>query len=201
MGSTMRTAAAAAALATAAAVTVPAFGQKDTGADAAKRLQKAREIVQVLAERLRVDLTAAVKSVGPAAAIGICQTISPDLAATLAEETGVEIVRTSLKTRNPDNAPDEWEEKVLQMFQAKAASGADPAKLEHHEIITTAEGDKLLRYMKAIPVAEMCLACHGTDVKQDVKAEIARLYPEDRALGYKVGDLRGAFSLIHLIEE
>ncbi len=67
--------------------------------------------------------------------------------------------------------------------------------------IRSPEGDRLFRYMRAIPVGEMCLTCHGTDVRTDVKAEIARLYPEDKALGFKLGELRGAFSLVQLINE
>ena len=147
------------------------------------------------------ELTVAIRSKGVAAAVEACQTIAPSLAGQTSTDAGVEILRTSLKVRNPENAPDEWEEQILKRFNAEAAAGADLARLEHHEVVTTAEGDKLLRYMKAIPVTEMCLACHGTDVKQDVKAEIVRLYPEDNALGYRTGDLLGAFSLIQVIEE
>ncbi len=166
-----------------------------------QRVAKAREITQLFSDRLRAGLSAALKS-GPAAnAIGLCHTLAPDLTTQIGEDTGIELARVALKLRNPENAPDEWEEKVLQSFLAQALAGADVARLEHYEIIATAEGDKMFRYMRAIPVGEKCLACHGTDVKQDVKAEIARLYPEDKATGYRVGELRGAFSLIQLIEE
>lgn len=170
-------------------------------AEEARRLQRARDVIQTFSEQLRHELTVAIRSKGAAAAIEACQILSPDLAGQVSSDAGVEILRTSLKVRNPENAPDEWEEQILKRFQAEAATGADLAKLEHHEVVVTAEGDKLLRYMKAIPVTDMCLTCHGTDVKQDVKAEIARLYPEDKALGYKIGELRGAFSLIQVIEE
>ncbi len=166
-----------------------------------QRVAKARDVTQLFTDRLRAGLTAALRS-GPAAnAIGVCQTLAPDLTTQIAEDAGIELARVALRLRNPENAPDEWEEKVLQTFQAQALNGADVAKLEHYEIITTAEGDKMFRYMRGIPVGEKCLACHGTDVKQDVKAEIARLYPEDKAIGYKLGEMRGAFSLVQLISE
>ncbi|MFM9939855.1 MAG: DUF3365 domain-containing protein [Hyphomicrobiaceae bacterium] len=178
-----------------------ALAQKDKPGDAALRLAKARDVVQTLSDRLRLEITLALKA-GPAAnAIGVCQTTAPGLTSALADETGVELLRVSHKLRNPENAPDDFEDRVLQKFQAKLDSGAEIAKLEHSEIVVTAEGDKLFRYMRAIPVQEQCLVCHGTDVKQDVKAEIARLYPEDKAIGYKLGELRGAFSLIQIIEE
>ncbi len=193
--------AASVAVACLAAMSAPAYAQKEKKAELQLRVQKMRDVVQTLSDRLRTELSAALKSGPVASAIDACRTLSPDLAANVADEAGVEVLRTSLKPRNPDNAPDEWEEKILQLFQSKATSPAEIAKLEHYEIIQTAEGDRLLRYMKAIPVAESCLACHGTDVKLDVKAEIARLYPEDKALGYKVGDLRGAFSVIQVIQD
>jgi len=166
-----------------------------------QRVAKARDVVQLFKDRLRGELAAALKSGPVANAIGTCQTLAPDLTTQISDDSGIELARVALKLRNPENAPDDWEEKVLQSFQAQALTGADVAKLEHYEIITTAEGDKMFRYMRGIPVREKCLACHGTDVKQDVKAELARLYPEDKATGYKLGEMLGAFSLVQLIAE
>lgn len=167
----------------------------------AARASKARDIVLVLSERFRSEIAAAVKSDGVVGAMALCQAISADLPATASDESGFEITRTSLKLRNPENAPDQWETKILQDFQKKANEGMDLSRLEYGETTTSPEGDKLFRYMKAIPMAEQCAACHGTDIKPDVKAEILRYYPEDKAYGYKVGELRGAFSLVQLIEQ
>ncbi len=89
----------------------------------------------------------------------------------------------------------------LTEFQHRISSGADLAKLAHAENAMTREGDKLLRYMKPIMVTEPWLVCHGTDGEQDVTAEIVRHSPEDKALGLKHGDLRGAFSPAQFIEE
>ena len=179
---------------------LPAIAQK-SAIDAAKRTQKARETAITLGERLRSQLAAAIKSGGAVSALGLCQTISPDLVTSANDEFGFETGRTAMRLRNPENAPDEWELKVLKLFQDQIAAGSDPARLEFSETLTTAEGDKLFRYMKPIMTAEMCLACHGTDVKPEVKAEITRYYPEDKAVGFKLGELRGAFSLAQLIEE
>lgn len=179
---------------------LPALAQKSASIDISKRVQRAREITVIVSDKLRAELGAALK-IGAVDAISACQTISPDLATNASDEFGYEVSRTALKLRNPENGPDEWEQKVLHLFQAKIATGADPAKLEYHEVLTTPEGDKLFRYMRPIMMADMCMTCHGTDVKQEVKAEIARYYPEDKALGHKLGEMRGAFSLAQLIEE
>lgn len=175
--------------------------QQPKPVDVPQKLQKARDVVQGFTDRLKSELSNALKSGGPARAIAFCQTMSPDLASALAQESNLEVLRTSLKLRNPENAPDPWEEDVLRKFQTAAGAGADLTRLEHYEVVETREGDRLFRYMRAIPMSEICLACHGTDVKQDVKAEIARLYPEDKAIGFKLGELRGAFSLVEIIGE
>ena len=107
--------------------------------------------------------------------------------------------RTSLKTRNPKNAPDAWEKRVLEEFDAAKSKGADATKLEHFEVVEK-NGVRTFRFMKAIPVAEPCLTCHGETIKEPVKAKLAELYPNDRATGYKVGDIRGAFTLSKLLQ-
>jgi hypothetical protein len=48
-------------------------------------------------------------------------------------------------------------------------------------------------YMQAIVTQPLCVACHGTALAPDVASALARLYPSDRATGFAVGDLRGAF--------
>ena len=53
--------------------------------------------------------------------------------------------------------------------------------------------------MKAIPTQPMCLQCHGkpADMKDNVKAILAKEYPEDKAVGYSLGEIRGAISIKH----
>ena len=64
--------------------------------------------------------------------------------------------------------------------------------MEHYEVVTV-EGKDVFRYMKAIPVVEPCLTCHGDAEEMDpaVIEAIREMYPEDAATGYDVGDLRG----------
>ncbi len=49
--------------------------------------------------------------------------------------------------------------------------------------------------MKAIPTGGVCLSCHGQRISQPVEAKLERLYPNDRARGYELGDIRGAFTI------
>ena len=68
------------------------------------------------------------------------------------------------------------------------------AKMEYAEVV--AEGGKqYFRYMKAIPTGELCLKCHGAEIEPGVKAKLDELYPNDKARGFKLGDIRGAFTI------
>jgi hypothetical protein len=49
--------------------------------------------------------------------------------------------------------------------------------------------------MKAIPTGEVCQTCHGVEIAPPVSAKIRELYPQDQAIGFKTGDLRGAFTI------
>ncbi len=103
--------------------------------------------------------------------------------------------RTSLKVRNTDlDTPDAWERQVLSAFEQRQAAGEDPQTMVQAEVVETENG-KAFRFMKAIPTAEVCLACHGSAINPEVAAAIDQHYPNDQARGYSLGDIRGAFSL------
>lgn len=173
----------------------PAVFSHAAEADETEALRQARTAAKDLGERLKGELVAAIKSGGPVTALQVCNTVAGDLAIQASKQHGLTVGRTALRVRNPNNAPDAYERKVLEEFLEKAASGADLSKLEHIEVVS-GNGEKTFRYMKAIPMAaQPCLACHGSELKPEVKAEISRLYPEDQATGFKPGELRGAFTI------
>ncbi len=162
----------------------------------AERLAQARAAIKDMGEALKTALVTQIKAGGVASAIPVCQTIAPALAAAASAKHKLSVRRTALKVRNQSNKPDAFEARVLAEFAEKLAAGTDPATLEHSETLTDG-GKSSFRYIKAIPTAaEPCLACHGSDLKDDVKAELSKLYPEDQATGFKAGDLRGAFSVV-----
>jgi integrase len=46
-------------------------------------------------------------------------------------------------------------------------------------------------YVEPLATAPMCLACHGESIEPAVAAKLAALYPDDRATGFRAGELRG----------
>jgi hypothetical protein len=156
---------------------------------------EAKRIVNEFAARLQGELQKAITAGGPVNAIAVCRHKAPGIASDLSEKTGWDVGRTSLKLRNPKlDAPDAWEEQVLRKFEARKAAGENVQDMTYAEIVTT-DGKKRYRFMKAIPTGPLCLTCHGTSVTPEVASALHNLYPNDRATGYKLGDIRGAFTL------
>lgn len=158
------------------------------------RIAEAKAIVKEFATRLQGELKSALQAGGPVAAIEICQEEAPAIAEDLSQGSQWQVARTSLKTRNPNNAPDAWETEILKQFDARQAAGEDVQPMAHAQVVETAEG-KRFRFMKAIPAQDLCLTCHGRNIDPQVIEALDKAYPEDQARGYTTGDVRGAFTL------
>lgn len=139
----------------------------------------------------------AVAEKGVAGAIPVCKETAPQLIKAKRAETGWDIRRVSLKTRNAERAtPDLWEARQLADFNIRAAQGEKPETLEKSEIVQI-DGKPVLRYMKALPVADVCLKCHGpvAGMETGLSAKLAESYPHDQATGYAKGQIRGALTV------
>ncbi len=173
-----------------------AAGQATAGDELEKFREDSRAVVKDLMSRLGGAMQKEMAANGPASAIKVCKDLAPAITSEISRKTGQRVTRVSLKTRNPlIGSPDAWEQKVLADFAVRAEK-ENPSTLEYAEIVTEPQG-KYLRYMKAIPVQEICLKCHGTPdaVVPQVKEQLRAEYPHDAATGYTVNQIRGAFSI------
>ena len=160
-------------------------------------LEESRALATALMQQLGAALKKEMAAGGPDAAIKVCTQIAPELATKFSLENGWRVTRVSLKTRNPLlGTPDIWEQHALKDFDARAAAGAAADKLDYSETVTE-PGGRYFRYVKALTVQPLCLACHGgTDqISEPVKATLKAHYPHDRAVGYVPGQIRGAISI------
>lgn len=151
--------------------------------------QEAREKVKGFGLQLKRTLKHELQTNGFESAVNACNLQAPVIEQQNTGQ-GWAVSRTALKVRNSDNAPSAWEEKVLQTFESQVASGENPKTIEYAEVV-----DGEFRYMKAIPTGKVCLACHGASLQPELKTHISSLYPEDQAIGFSLGQLRGAFSV------
>lgn len=170
--------------------TVPAFAQD------APWVTEARTVAGSLPPKLLQMLTAEIAKGGPASAIAVCRDKAPQMAKAASEETGWSIRRVSLRNRNPKAVPDAWERAALEEFDRRTAAGESPATLERYAIVSEG-GQPVYRYMRALPTQELCVGCHGASdrLALGVKERLHELYPDDKAIGYRPGEVRGAITI------
>ncbi len=153
---------------------------------------EAQNLVKEFSGILKPRLKEAIGSGGFIHAIEICSVEAPKITNSLSEKTGWQLRRISLKARNSTTAtPDSYERKVLEKFNLRQENGESAKTISHSEIV-----DNEYRFLKAQGVEAVCLNCHGESVSPEIKAELLKKYPEDIALGYSAGQIRGAISLV-----
>lgn len=156
---------------------------------------RARSACRELGEVLKGKMQDAVQRHSFTGALAVCREAAPALASDISEKRGLTIRRTSMKVRNPGNRADAWEQSGLASLEAGIAAGADPSQAEVYDRVTNDEGDVEFRYLKAIIVEPLCLSCHGEVLDDTMTRELLTHYPHDEAVGYRPGNLRGAFSV------
>lgn len=161
------------------------------GAEPAPEVQAAvAEIGEEAAQALRAGLlgrlTAAIQEGGPEAAIDVCAREALPLTDSIARAGAgdMAVKRTALRLRNPANAPDALELAALQWFEEHDA--------ERPSYLVQADGNGY-RYNAPLRIAAICTNCHGPAdaLSEGVRAALDRQYPDDAAVGYAEGELRG----------
>jgi hypothetical protein len=166
-------------------------------ADEAGDVERLRKASFELTDRLGAELKHALEQGGAVKAVSVCRDLAPAIAGEMSRQNGWRVTRVSLRPRNPLlGSADVWEQQQLLRFDQRAAAGELPDQLEVSEIVTEPSG-RYLRYARALPVQPACLMCHGEaqQLAPSVAAELGERYPYDRAIGYGLGQLRGAVSI------
>ena len=162
-----------------------------------ERERAAKQVTQQFVKQLGGHLKKEMKANGPVAAIKVCKDVAPDIVNQLSIENGWRVSRVTNKVRNPSSGlPDQWESKVLAEFEALAKKGEEYSSMSKSAVVEE-NGQSYYRFMKPLAIKPVCLSCHGSeeDIPATVQAELAKHYPFDQAVNYKVGDLRGAVSI------
>ena len=153
---------------------------------------KGNEIAQVSFKALSEKLTQQMKLGGPVQAILFCNVEAIPLTKKLSEKYNVTIKRTSDKLRNQENNPTKRELEIINNYHKLISE-----KKEITPIVEVDSNNKK-HYYAPIKLKSNCLGCHGkveefVSVKTD--SIIKSLYPNDKAIGYSEGDLRGIWSI------
>ena len=165
-------------------------------------MQETRDIASAMLKELGQTLQAAMANGGPENAIGVCKTQAPEIAQNLSTKHQLQVARVGTRARNAVmGQPNEWQALALKQFEARLASGDKPHDIEFVQLTKSGAYDLELRYAKPIVMQAMCTACHGSteQITPSVKAKLEQMYPNDKAVDYKSGDLRGAVVVTRIL--
>jgi hypothetical protein len=167
-----------------------------------KAMQETRDIAAAMLKELGQTLQTAMANGGPENAIGVCKTQAPEIAQNLSSKYQVQVARVGTRARNPVmGVANEWQSQALKQFESRLARGDKPYDIEFVQLTKSGAYDLELRYAKPIVLQPMCTACHGSpdQISPEVKAKLEQLYPYDKAVNYKPGELRGAVVVTRIL--
>ncbi len=150
---------------------------------------KMGDSVSVRAQQVLLkNLMTAIQQKGTAHAVAFCNEKAMILNDSLSEKFGVKIQRISAKNRNRANAANKKERMILDEFETNA-------NLDH-KVVKSSKGNVFYKPIRiGMPT---CLQCHGKpnqDINSETMTVITQKYPSDKAVGYQLGQLRGAWKI------
>ncbi len=149
---------------------------------------KGSSVSAALLQKLGGEVKKNMEASGPVKTLEFCSLHALSMTDEIAKENGTQIKRLTLKERNPVNAAEGDDKALLQQWEHMLAQGQ---ALPSHELKRLPNGT--VAYYKPLLINnEACLKCHGDIAKDSPLGQaITSTYPEDKATGYKMGDLRG----------
>lgn len=169
--------------------------KKVTEADIVNKVHEIGNLITLSAKKtLGKNLQNALQNGGVENAIGFCSLKATPLVDSLSKSFGAEIKRVSLKARNPSNVPNDLEKELLEAY---AYQWKDSIPLQTN--VQALEGSRYLFTKPILVDNALCLSCHGKYDNGLLKKSadfIKSKYPDDKATGYQIGDLRGIWSIM-----
>jgi len=137
------------------------------------------------------NLIKAISEKGTVGAVEFCNSKASILTDSLSVMKNAIIERVSDKPRNTENAANQEELGYITYFKKLVAAGTQPkpiVKTEKNEV----------HFYYPITTNTMCLQCHGKPNEQilpETLTTLKNLYPEDKAIGYTINEVRGIWSI------
>ena len=153
-------------------------------------ITKGEASAMLLIKTLGKNMKKNMKSGGPMQALDFCSNEAYSLTQKVNKklDKSTKVKRISTKNRSPLNKPSKEEAQVLADLQKLQDEGKTLPKY-----ILTKEKNGDYKYYKPLLISkQVCLKCHGNLKASQLKSAIHKRYPNDSAMGYKMGDLRGA---------
>ncbi|WP_138429844.1 Tll0287-like domain-containing protein [Fodinibius saliphilus] len=155
-------------------------------------IHEGQKITKAAFNTLSNNLQRALAEGGVRNALQFCNVRAMPLTDSLSTDYGVELRRVSHRPRNPSNRADSLEMSTIRNYleQIRKEESVEPIATTH---------DNNISYHAPIRIPnQLCLHCHGNPGQDITKADletIQELYPKDEATGFKMGELRGIWSI------
>lgn len=133
------------------------------------------------------NVSKALKQGGTEYAVAFCNLQAIPLTDSIADNLKVFIQRLSDKNRNPKNS--------LQLPMDKLAW--ERIKSGKVDFIEESKSGEIHYYKPISIIMPTCIKCHGgkTDISESTQKIITQKYPNDKAINYEMGDLRGMWKI------
>lgn len=154
-------------------------------------VKTAKQAAQDAFGLLSAELAAAIEDGGTASALAVCSEKAPEIIAGMSEERGIVMERRSDRPRNAARMAEAVDLQVMEEFRALQAEGG--------AMVPDVRQDSFSMEVR-LPIVinnPLCLKCHGTgdEVAEETREALRALYPDDRATGYQLNDLRGIWRI------
>ncbi|GIV33299.1 MAG: hypothetical protein KatS3mg031_0834 [Chitinophagales bacterium] len=156
--------------------------------DSLQMMQTASEATLALQQTLSAALKKAMEDSGAAYAIHYCNLHVHPLTDSISEALRLNIARVSHRARNPKNQASADELRMIAAYEQQLAE-EKPLKP-----ILQKAGNQYTFYSPILIFSPLCLQCHGqpdTEIHPATLQAIQNLYPEDKATGFRLQDVRG----------
>ena len=144
---------------------------------------KASIALQPLKLELMGGLDRQLEQAGPIQAVEYCKHRAQPITKKF-QGRMIEVGRTSLRVRNPLNAPEPWMDEILHSYDSSTIDSPSPPRVVELEA-------NLVAYVEPIYVKNMCLDCHGSYINKSVQSKLDEKYLQDQAINYSEGEFRG----------
>lgn len=138
---------------------------------------------------LMMNVAGAIKKGGTEYAVEFCNEKAMPITDSLSKQHHVSISRITNQTRNSTNdLKTETDEAVFKSFED------NPSLIDS----LVKEGEKYAYYKRINTAIPTCIKCHGnpeSDIEPATYTKIKTLYPNDKAMGYSMDELRGLWKI------
>ena len=133
------------------------------------------------------NVAEAIQKGGTDYAVEFCNVNALQITDSVAQKYKTYIQRLSNKNRNPANV-------ISSQMDSLAWQ---KIKSDKTDFVTQDEKGEVYYYKPILLAMPTCVKCHGgkEDISRSTQKLIAEKYPNDKAIGYKIGDLRGMWKV------